>query len=224
MTDTTKTSSRLGKTLAFPLALSLIASLSLVDVCAASVTSQNNAGIKKATVIKTGVKRVASKYKNVVKKATAHPAAVMDPTLDPSPAIAQADMVLKTSLAIAADLSEPHPAQQAELPVAPSVNPYLVNQQQMAPAAHSTGVRSGFSSFKASLPQIPLFEQAILPKIQTVYPTGEKPLVVLTFKCPTELVGIDTPSTLILHKAVNGGMDLINRSNLLAFNMQQVCQ
>lgn len=78
--------------------------------------------------------------------------------------------------------------------------------------------------FKLAMPQIPLFEQAILPKIQTVYPTGEKPLVVVTFKCPTELVGIDTPSTVILHKAVNGGMDLINKTNLLSFNMQQVCQ
>lgn len=67
-------------------------------------------------------------------------------------------------------------------------------------------------------------EMSILPSIKTVYPTGEKPLVVLTLKCPTELVGIATPSTMILHEVINGGMGLINRTNLLSFNMEQVCQ
>ncbi|HNQ05381.1 MAG TPA: hypothetical protein PKH69_12315 [Thiobacillaceae bacterium] len=81
-----------------------------------------------------------------------------------------------------------------------------------------------FSDFRSGLPHIPFLDQTVLPKIQTVYPTGEKPLVVVNFKCPTELVGIDTPSTLILHNLVNGGMGLINRANLLSFNMQQVCR
>jgi len=117
----------------------------------------------------------------------------------------------------------------------PRPNPYLANQYQAAPAANQFSAppavspapaapASTGSGFRLGLPQIPLFEQSILPKIQTVYPTGEKPLVVVTFKCPTELVGIDTPSTLILHKVVNGSMELINKTNLLSFNMQQVCQ
>lgn len=98
-----------------------------------------------------------------------------------------------------------------------------VAQPAASPSSVWGGLGNLFGSLKLSLPDLPLSEQSILPKIQTVYPTGEKPLVVVTFKCPTELIGVDTPSTLILHKLVNGTMDLLNRSNLLSFNLQQVC-
>ncbi len=70
----------------------------------------------------------------------------------------------------------------------------------------------------------PITDQAILPKITTVYPTGEKPLKVLTFKCPTELVGITPPTTALLHDAVTFAFDGVNKTNLLPFNLQQVCQ
>jgi hypothetical protein len=82
-----------------------------------------------------------------------------------------------------------------------------------------------WESFKYSvLPTMPPSDQAILPTIKTVYPTGEKPLKVLTFKCPTELVGVSPPTTKLLHEAVNFAFDGINKTNLLPFNMQQVCQ
>ncbi|HNH88937.1 MAG TPA: hypothetical protein PLX46_05915 [Thiobacillaceae bacterium] len=82
-----------------------------------------------------------------------------------------------------------------------------------------------WESFKTSvLPSMPPSDQAILPTIKTVYPTGEKPLKVLTFKCPTELVGISPPTTKLLHDAVNFAFDGINKTDLLPFNMQQVCQ
>jgi hypothetical protein len=120
------------------------------------------------------------------------------------------------------------PAPAAVGAYTPRVNPYLSGPQAAPvpsqPLGGDVGQAQGIGGPRFSLPHIPLFEQSILPKVQTVYPTGEKPLVVVTFKCPTELVGIDTPSTLILHKVVNGGMDLINKTNLLSFNMQQVCQ
>lgn len=143
-------------------------------------------------------------------------------------AAAPAVLAVKPSVAASADgasaVLAPAPAD------VPRGNPYLVNQVQVdTPPANPYSAPGGPSpmaggGFKLAMPRLPLFEQSILPKVQTVYPTGEKPLVVVTFKCPTELVGIDTPSTLILHKVVNGGMDLINKTNLLSFNMQQVCQ
>ena len=82
-----------------------------------------------------------------------------------------------------------------------------------------------FSDLKRALPSMPpLADESILPTLKKVYPTGEKPLYVLTFKCPTELVGIIPPPTKALHWLVTTGMDAINSSNLLPFNMQQVCQ
>jgi hypothetical protein len=63
----------------------------------------------------------------------------------------------------------------------------------------------------------------LLPRIQTVYPTGEKPLVVLTFKCPTEMVGITTPPITFMREALKFGFEGLNRSNLLPFNLEQVC-
>jgi len=167
-------------------------------------------------------------------------------SLRPSPWLTQQPPAMAVSGgAIAASAAMvPAPAQVQAVPAVkvpapatayvPRPNPYLVNVQppevvlaSAAPASYLPGGQTrtdAAPSLGSLLPHVPLFEQAILPKIKTVYPTGEKPLVVVTFKCPTELIGIDTPSTLLLHNAVNGGMDLINKSNLLSFNMQQVCQ
>lgn len=114
----------------------------------------------------------------------------------------------------------PSPAQAA--PVAQSA-PVV----QTAPVAQSTtasassAVNSLFSSLKM---MIPLTGDAnILPTIKKVYPTGEKPLVVLNFKCPTEVIGVTPPPMKLLHEAVNLGFDGLNKTNLLSFNLQQVC-
>lgn len=84
-----------------------------------------------------------------------------------------------------------------------------------------------FDAFKSSLPTLPLVGrldgQTILPTIKKVYPTGEKPLVIFNFKCPTELLGVSPPPMQALHELINFGLDGVNRSNLLPFNMQQVC-
>lgn len=65
--------------------------------------------------------------------------------------------------------------------------------------------------------------RSILPTIKKVYPTGEKPLIVVNFHCPTELLGVNTPSTKILHGALDLGFSGVNATNLLPFTLQQVC-
>lgn len=104
-------------------------------------------------------------------------------------------------------------------PAAAPANPY---QSQAAPSGYAAAGASTFS-IKDLLPSIP-DGQSILPSIKKVYPTGEKPLVVLTFHCPTELIGITPIPTKLLHKGVDGVFDLVNTTNLLSFNLQQVCQ
>ena len=116
--------------------------------------------------------------------------------------------------------------------LAPSGNPYLAYQQTPAhPPADASPATDNAKAFSPSLPYslkslLPSWQegQSILPTFKKVYPTGEKPLVVVTFKCPTELIGITPIPTKILHEVVNGGMSVVNATNLLSFNLQQVCQ
>ena len=118
-------------------------------------------------------------------------------------------------------------------------NPYLAYQRQAfttpvaavreppgrdAPQEKPNLVSQYFSGFQLISPVRPPSDQSILPTFKKVYPTGEKPLVVVTFKCPTELVGITPLPTKALHGLVDLGMGALNSSNLLSFNMQQVCQ
>jgi hypothetical protein len=228
------TYSKSGKNLAFAVAATLLVTFFCGEANAASLPSHASLEAGSVPVKKEARAKVAvKKQKRGVNKANAAEEgrkAPPQPTVaaESTPAArveASAAPALKPGQAGADDLPKTVPAPGSESTA--QGNPYLVNLPHIeavsAPVFNDGRVFAG-NAFKLALPQIPLFEQAILPKIKTVYPTGEKPLVVLTFKCPTELVGIDTPSTLILHKAVNGGMDLINKSNLLAFNMQQVCQ
>lgn len=109
-------------------------------------------------------------------------------------------------------------------------NPYMAHPQQVNQPLTDMG--KALDEIKVGMPSLPsLFSLpslpeglSVLPVIKTVYPTGEKPLVIVTFKCPTELVGITPLPTKALHDLVTWGMDSINSTNLLAFNMQQVCQ
>ena len=120
-------------------------------------------------------------------------------------------------------------------------NPYLLKQPwpaapaqsapaqsftfaEAAPNASGSGLGSFFSDFALSIPILPGSGQSILPTIKKVYPTGEKPLVVVSFKCPTELVGITPPTIKILRGAIDLGMEGLNKTDLLSFNLQQVCQ
>jgi hypothetical protein len=125
-------------------------------------------------------------------------------------------------------------------------NPYLPPRQPSVPAPVAALVKAqeaprapaptpaGLGAWNtpappwnSALPNIPILPgsgQSILPTIKKVYPTGDKPLMVVSFKCPTEMVGVSPPSVSMLHNVVALGMDGINRSNFLPFNMQQVCQ
>lgn len=62
-----------------------------------------------------------------------------------------------------------------------------------------------------------------LPSIKKVHPTGERPMVVVSFKCPTEGLGIATPSTKILHGVVDTVLGGVNATNALPWSIQQVC-
>ena len=131
------------------------------------------------------------------------------------------------------------PARVAVSAAPAPVNPYLAYRQETfaapvtvaretpdrdAPRVNANLVSQYFNSFQLISPVRPPSDQSILPTFKKVYPTGEKPLVVVTFKCPTELVGITPLPTKALHGLVDLGMGALNSSNLLSFNMQQVCQ
>ncbi len=106
----------------------------------------------------------------------------------------------------------------------PSLPQPVVTPTQTALSGTSNSFNQLFTSLKMALPSGPLSgDTTYLPVIKTVYPTGEKPLVVLNFKCPTEMVGITPPPMKLLHEAINLGFDGLNKTNLLSFNLQQVC-
>lgn len=126
--------------------------------------------------------------------------------------------------------SAPAPATNKERPADTASTPWTIPSppvptQTAEKPASTNSLSSILGSLKyALLPGMPPSDQAILPTVKTVYPTGEKPLKVLTFKCPTELIGVTPLPTKALHELVNVAMDGINRTDLLPFNMQQVCQ
>jgi hypothetical protein len=63
-----------------------------------------------------------------------------------------------------------------------------------------------------------------LPSIKKVYPTGEKPLLVINLKCPAEvLVGESFAIPNVMRSALNMVFLGIADTNLLSFNIQVVC-
>jgi hypothetical protein len=94
-------------------------------------------------------------------------------------------------------------------------------QSSLTNSANNLLSSLSFSNLKMMLPLTG--ESNILPSIKKVYPTGEKPLVVINFKCPTELVGITPPPIMLLREALDLGFSGLNKSNMLSFNLQQVC-
>jgi hypothetical protein len=105
----------------------------------------------------------------------------------------------------------------------PSFPQPVVTPTQTAIADTSNSFNQIVSGLKSVLPSLPSSDTTLLPVIKTVYPTGEKPLVVLNFKCPTEMLGVTPPPMKLLHELVNFGFDGLNKTNLLSFNLQQVC-
>ena len=195
---------------------------------------------RQSDMVDTGVALKTSPALTVM---VANPVPLQQNPLQYMPAVSAVAPVVAASATVAQSTQIPAsrsyqpswPAQQVQ---ASRVNPYLVNmpvpgqavaaqqqpQQPQQQAAAPLLTMPKFSLPDLSLPNLPLFQEEILPKVSKVYPTGEKPLVVVSFKCPTELIGIDTPSTKLLHMGIEGGMDLVNKTNMLSFNMQSVCR
>lgn len=89
-----------------------------------------------------------------------------------------------------------------------------------APATPAAPFASGQDSYNAKDASK---SRSILPTITKVYPTGEKPMVVVTFNCPTEMAGVATPTTKIIHSFFDLGFSAINATNALPWTLQQVC-
>ncbi len=175
------------------------------------------------------------------------PAATSASTVEGSPAQARLDTASEQAWAkiVAGPAAAPAaPASTGYVPRAVA-NPYLGNPyltyrtgytqaastqvaapQAAAPASPAVDPSQVLNSLRNILPEphLPSPDIDILPSITKVYPTGERPMYVLTFKCPTELVGITPPPTKALRWLITGGMDAVNSTNLLPFSMQQVCQ
>jgi hypothetical protein len=105
---------------------------------------------------------------------------------------------------------------------APVASPSVSKASPLAALDPLQSLSSLFGDVRNSIPI--LNGQDLLPTIKKVYPTGEKPLVILSFKCPTEMLGVTPPPMKALHELINLAFDGVNKTNLLSFNMQQVCQ
>jgi len=207
----------------------LLASLSLV--CTAPAWSADTA---KKPVKSVAKHKYKSKHKaqHKVKSNRVPAAAVAVPMVAatmaaPMVAAAVTTPVVAAPVVVPATTAAETVNQTGYAPAAPSGNPYLAYQQQAAVPPANPWQNSGnlLSGLKSLLPNLPGTDgRSILPSIKKVYPTGEKPLVVLTFNCPTELIGISSPPIKALHGLVNLGFDALNATNLLSFNLQQVCQ
>ena len=162
------------------------------------------------------------------------------PAAKPAPGTAAASAIdVASEQAWAKIAANPALAPRQAIPVAPvaaptSGNPYLAYRVAYAPAAApvapapTTAGDAGqlLNTLRNFLPEphLPSPDIDVLPSITKVYPTGDRPMYVLTFKCPTELVGITPPPTKALRWLITSGMEAVNSTNLLPFSMQQVCQ
>lgn len=52
---------------------------------------------------------------------------------------------------------------------------------------------------------------------------GQKSILVVATKCPSEFVNISTPTTKIFHSLVDSGMSCINSTQILPVELRQVC-
>lgn len=212
----------------------LLASISLA--CAGPAWSADTAKKPVKTVAKHKVKhKAAAKTHHAVAPVAVADTPAVVAAVPAVAAVAAAPMVATVTApaatpALVAPAVAPAPVETAiKVAYAPPANPYLAYQQSATPATPATPTNPWnnaskiTSNLKSLLPSMPE-GQSILPSIKKVYPTGEKPLVVLTFKCPTELIGITPIPTKALHGLVNYGFDAVNYTNLLSFNLQQVCQ
>jgi len=132
----------------------------------------------------------------------------------------------------------------APAPWSPRPNPYIVQPitVTMAPATPVAPATEAITpagwwqtpanaSVQAKVPTAtPLNEASkgfglgsILPTIKKVYPTGERPMVIVSFNCPTQALGITSPTTKAIRFILDSGFSAINSTDLLPWTLQQVC-
>jgi len=70
--------------------------------------------------------------------------------------------------------------------------------------------------------QTPLANNFVL-KVKKYDVPGEKSIVIVSTKCPTEYVGIPTPSSKAFHYLVDSGMSCINKTQILPIELRQAC-
>lgn len=174
-----------------------------------------------AAAIPTPIASVATKV--IVPPPPARPASVDLPTYTPRLATPQGNPYLPQPLPTQPPPTQSMPAQMTASAISPAKVPAAV-AIPIQPGQDESSSGFSFSSLGFSIPLLPDSGRDILPSINKVYPTGERPLVVVSFKCPTELVGITPPTIKILHDMVSLGMDGLNKTELLSFDLQQVCQ
>lgn len=159
--------------------------------------------------------------------ARAAPATVATKPAEPAtaPASRQVNPYLVNSMAMAQTSYAPTAASASVLPSMPSM-PGFPELSSLGIPAVGTDVNKILGGLREFLPDLhlPSADIDVLPSITKVYPTGDRPMYVLTFKCPTELVGVTPPPTKALRWLIDSGMEAINNTNVLPFSMQQVCQ
>lgn len=63
----------------------------------------------------------------------------------------------------------------------------------------------------------------IIPRVKAYEVPGEKHLMVLSLKCPTELLDVTTPSSAVIHSTIDTGFGIANKMPFLPYTFQQVC-
>lgn len=66
-------------------------------------------------------------------------------------------------------------------------------------------------------------ERNLLPTARLIDTGSDRAVLIVSFKCPTELLGVAPPTIQLLHNAFDLVAGLVNQAQLLSFDVQQVC-
>ena len=97
------------------------------------------------------------------------------------------------------------------------VNPYL--QAPIVPVVAVASIEAPATKYRAvaNIEKKPLF------KITRHKIPESKDLVTVMINCPTEKIGIATPTSWCLHKFLDNGFAVVNHTKFLPVDLQQVC-
>lgn len=134
-------------------------------------------------------------------------------------AVMQSPTVTASAVTAAAD----------SVPVAAPQNPYLAGWYRPGPVAALPALAVGQLNDNARyvldvVTSIPAMVASLLPSIKTVHPTGGRDLVVVSFKCPAEMItGLYFIPANALRERINSLFNRLNDYQLLNFDIQLVC-